>query len=90
MADYSSDDFFSAERTVDHLRPRPEFGMIYTKDGNFATDTNAGNKPTNGDRLRSMSDERLAGKLYSVEGSGYLYGPKSYDYWLEWLKEAAE
>lgn len=40
---------------------------------------------TNGDRIRSMSDEELAEILHNAGGNWY-----SEEYWLNWLKQNAE
>lgn len=42
-------------------------------------------KPTNADRIRSMTDEELAEVLYNAGGNWY-----SEEYWLEWLKEESK
>ena len=46
------------------------------------------NKPvTNGDRIRSMSDEELADWAWGAETDGRAYGPRGKKSWLDWLKE---
>lgn len=46
---------------------------------------------TNGDRIRSMSDEELAEKFNQVETIGRFNGPMGKVYWQEWLgKEVIE
>ena len=39
-------------------------------------------KPTNADRIRSMTNEELAEILHNAGGNWY-----SEEYWLKWLKE---
>ena len=52
-------------------------------------------KPTNADRIRSMTDEELAEMLNHVQGDGFLVGigrrkMSAYGNWLEWLKRESE
>lgn len=55
-------------------------------------------KPTNGDRIRSMSDEELANWLDLLVNRAKIYGenkvwledtPRYYTDWLGWLKQEA-
>lgn len=48
-------------------------------------------KPSNSDRIRSMTDEELAEMLNHVQGDGYLVGIGQrrisvYGNWIEWLQ----
>ncbi len=43
---------------------------------------------TNADRIRAMTDEELADKLWSI--SHYLQGKKKISEWLDWLQQEAE
>lgn len=45
---------------------------------------------TNGDRIRSMSDEELADWVWGAETAGRAYGPRGKKAWLGWLKEEAK
>lgn len=52
-------------------------------------------KPTNADRIRSMTDEELAEMLNHAQGDGFLIGigqrkMSAYGNWLEWLKKECE
>ena len=52
-------------------------------------------KPTNADRIRSMTDEELAEMLNHAQGDGFLVGigqrkMSAYGNWLEWLKRESE
>lgn len=44
---------------------------------------------TQADRIRAMSDEKLAGMFCRTETCGWAYGPSGKAYWLEWLKSPA-
>ena len=42
---------------------------------------------TNADRIRSMSDEKLAEWVWGAETAGRAYGPRGKKAWLDWLKQ---
>ena len=44
---------------------------------------------TNGDRIRSMTDEELADWVWGAETAGRAYGPRGKKAWLDWLKQEA-
>lgn len=44
-------------------------------------------KRTQGDRIRSMSDEQLADFIWGVETEGRAYGPRGRKAWIDWLKQ---
>lgn len=44
---------------------------------------------TNADRIRAMSDKKLAYYLNNVETDGRVYGPQGEAYWLDWLRQEA-
>lgn len=44
---------------------------------------------TNGDRIRSMTDEELALWIKSTACDAVLSGAKTADYWLDWLRTEA-
>ena len=51
--------------------------------------------PTNGDRIRAMSDEELAEWIYQVQdGDAYqkenYLPPLSKSWWIKWLKQESE
>lgn len=45
---------------------------------------------TNGDRIRSMSDEELADWVWGIESAGRAYGPRGKNAWLDWLEKEAD
>lgn len=56
-------------------------------------------KPSNGDRIRSMSDEELAHFISEIAdccvckaemGEGCSAGKKCEDFWLDWVKQEVE
>lgn len=53
-------------------------------------DYHSRSKRTQGDRIRSMTDEELADWVWGVETAGRAYGPRGKNAWLDWLKEEGE
>lgn len=47
-------------------------------------------KQTRADRIRAMSDKKLAHYLNNVETDGRVYGPQGEAYWLDWLRQEAK
>jgi hypothetical protein len=47
-------------------------------------------KQTYADRIRSMSDEELAGLLYETETQGLPFGLHVENDWLDWLKQEVD
>lgn len=47
-------------------------------------------KPTRAERIRAMSDEKLAEFLWGVETSGRAYGPLGKNAWTGWLRQDGE
>lgn len=47
-------------------------------------------EPTEADRIRAMSDKKLAHYLNNVETDGRVYGPQGEAYWLDWLRQEAK
>ena len=45
---------------------------------------------TRADRIRAMSDKKLAYYLNNVETDGRVYGPQGEAYWLDWLRQEAK
>ena len=50
----------------------------------------AAGKPSNADRIRSMTDEELAHLLHSAEEHLFTGNLWNYEKWTKWLKEEAE
>jgi len=46
-------------------------------------------KPSNADRIRSLSDEELAEWVWGAETAGRAYGPRGKQSWLDWLRQEA-
>ena len=49
-----------------------------------------GEKKTNADRIRAMTDEELADWVWGAETAGRAYGLLGKKAWLDWLKEECD
>ena len=59
------------------------------RDGVIGHDPPNWEGPINADRIRAMSDKKLAHYLNNVETDGRVYGPRGEAYWLDWLRQEA-
>lgn len=68
---------------------------LYSEGGKYSAFCDLENcnerKPSNADRIRSMTDEELAKELEWIDDTACAFNrPRTYEGWLEWLKKEAE